>query len=134
MLTCTVEVIVTVPPTGMSPVHTAPVAPSVSVPEVAVTSPTAVASSAIPLASVATLTAKYGVCPVLVSVAVYPTWPPGVTVATLAVKLIVSCDTVTGAAHRGSALPDAQLLPGDTELTVLERIMFPVSGLLTVTE
>ncbi len=43
--TVTVPVIVTRPPTGMSPVHDNPVLVSVSVPEVAVWSPFGVASS-----------------------------------------------------------------------------------------
>ena len=46
---------VTVWPTGMSPVHTAPVAPTVRVPELAVSSPLPVASSEIPVESVLTL-------------------------------------------------------------------------------
>jgi hypothetical protein len=47
---------------------------------------------------------------------------------------IVSCDTVTDEEHRGSVLPDPQLLPADGEVTVLARRWFPVSGVLTVTE
>ena len=31
-------------------------------------------------------------------------------------------------------LPDGQLLPGAAEVTALDRILFPVSGLFTVTE
>ena len=34
----------------------------------------------------------------------------------------------------GSALPAAQLLPAVAEVTVLARILSPVSGLFTVTE
>ena len=45
LLTVTVPVIVTVPPTGMFPVQEMPVAVSDSVPEVAVWSPLGVASS-----------------------------------------------------------------------------------------
>ena len=37
-------------------------------------------------------------------------------------------------AHRGSALPDGQLLPAAADVTVLARILLPVSGLCTVTE
>jgi hypothetical protein len=36
--------------------------------------------------------------------------------------------------HRVSVLPDAQLLPAVVEVTVLARILLPVSGLFTVTE
>ena len=49
------DVTVTVPLTGMSPAHTAPVVPADRVPEVAVASPLPVASSAMPVASVATV-------------------------------------------------------------------------------
>jgi hypothetical protein len=87
-----------------------------------------------PVASVATLIPKYGVCPVLARVAVYLTIPPGVVVVVLAVKSISSWETVTVTAHRGSVLPEPQLLPVLVEVTVLARIWFPVSGLLTVTE
>ena len=38
------------------------------------------------------------------------------------------------AVQAASLLPAAQLLPGVAEVTVLARILFPVSGLLTVTE
>ena len=55
LLTVAVEVMVTVPPTGMSPVQTAPVAPIDSVPEDACSSPLPVASSLIPVESVLTL-------------------------------------------------------------------------------
>ena len=50
LLTVTEEVTVTVAPGAMSPVHTAPVAPTDSVPELAVASPLPVAWLAIPLA------------------------------------------------------------------------------------
>ena len=84
----------------MSPVHTAPSGPTDSVPELAVSSPLPVASSEIPVESVPTLIPRYGVCPVLVRVAVYRTIPPGVVVAVLAVKSIASWETVTVAVHR----------------------------------
>ena len=42
--------------------------------------------------------------------------------------------TVTLVAHRASVLPLAQLLPAVAEVIVLARILFPVSGLFTVTE
>ena len=42
--------------------------------------------------------------------------------------------TVTLVAHRGSVPPDGQLLPAVAEVTVAARTLFPVSGLLTVTE
>ena len=41
---------------------------------------------------------------------------------------------MTVLAHRGSVLPLAQLLPAVAEVIVLARLLFPVSGLLTVTE
>ena len=49
LFTVAVEVMVTVAPTGMSPVHTAPVAPTDSVPEDACSSPLPEASSEIPV-------------------------------------------------------------------------------------
>ncbi len=55
-------------------------------------------------------------------------------VAVLAVESMSSCDTVTVAAHRGSVPPAGQLLPAEAEVTVLARILLPVSGLFTVTE
>ena len=70
----------------------------------------------------------------LVIVVVKRRTAPGVVVAALVVVLIVSWDTVTVAEHRGSVLPDPQLLPAAAELTVLARMWFPVSGLFTVTE
>ena len=69
----------------------------------------------------------------LVIVVVSLTVPPGVAVAGLDAELIASWDTVTVAVHRGPGLPDGQLLPADGEVIVLARIMFPVSGLFTVT-
>ena len=68
--TRTGEVIVTVPPTGMSPVQTVPVAPIDKVPELAVMFPSLVALADSSVVSVLTLIPKYGVCPALVSVAV----------------------------------------------------------------
>ena len=61
---------------------------------------------------------------------------PGVGVPGLAVSAIVrpGTRTVTVFAHRVSVLPLAQLLPAVAEVRVLVRILFPVSGLLTVTE
>ncbi len=47
--------------------------------------------------------------------------------------MIVSWDTVTVAAQRGSVLPAGQLLSGEVEVRVLARILLPVSGLFTVT-
>ena len=81
-----------------------------------------------------TLIPKYGLCPVLAIVVVKRRTAPGVVVAALGVVLIVSWDTVTVAVHRGSVLPDPQLLPAEAELTVLARMWLPVSGLFTVTE
>ena len=49
-------------------------------------------------------------------------------------KSIGSAETVTVVAHRGSVLPEPQLLPVLAEVTVLARIWSPVSGLCTVTE
>ena len=59
---------VMVAPTGMSPVHTAPVVPTDKVPEEAVWSPLPVASPGVP--PKLTLIPVYGVCPVLASVVV----------------------------------------------------------------
>src|SRR5580692_8774227 len=97
-------VIVTVAPTGTSPVHTAPVAPIDSVPELAVSLPTSLIWSAVLAVVKLTLIPLYGVCPVLVIVVVSFTVVPGVTVPALGVETIVSCDTVTVAVHRGSVL------------------------------
>ena len=68
--TVTGEVMVTVPPTGMSPVQTAPVAPIDRVPELAVVFPPLVAFADSSVVSVLTLIPAYGVCPALVIVAV----------------------------------------------------------------
>src|SRR5580704_207880 len=127
-------VIVTVPPTGMSPVHTAPVVPTDRVPELVVSGPPLVASVAMSGALKVTLIPKYGVCPVLVSVVVIFTSEPGVAVATSVVVSIVSCDTVTVALQDVSVVPAGQLLPVVTEVMVLARMWLPVSGLFTVTE
>ena len=59
---------------------------------------------------------------------------PGVALVVLGVTLMVRIDTGTLTAHRESLLPAAQLLPAVAEVIVLARILFPVSGLLTVTE
>ncbi len=59
---------------------------------------------------------------------------PGVTLVVLGVALMVRIDTGTLTAHRESVLPAAQLLPAVAEVIVLARILFPASGLLTVTE
>ena len=45
------------------------------------------------------------------NVEVKRTTPPGVVVGTLAGTTISSCATATVTEHRGSVLPDAQLLP-----------------------
>ena len=55
LFTVTVPVTVTVPPTGMLPVQEIPVPVSVSVPEVAVWSPSGLASSSTPVTSGATV-------------------------------------------------------------------------------
>ena len=54
--------------------------------------------------------------------------------AVLAVMVIVSTETVTVLEHLASVLPLAQLLLAVVEVTVLARVLFPVSGLFTVTE
>jgi hypothetical protein len=125
---------VTVAPTGTSPVHTAPVAPIDSVPELAVSLPTSVIWAAVLAVAKSTLIPEYGVCPVLVIVVVSFTVAPGVTVPPLGVETIVSCDTVTAEVHRGSVLPGPQFLPAAVEVTVLLSTWSPVSGLFTVTE
>ena len=55
-------------------------------------------------------------------------------VAGLAVMAMVSTETLTLLEHRVSVLPLAQLLLDVVEVTVLARVLFPVSGLFTVTE
>src|SRR5579862_7018742 len=127
-------VIVTVPPTGTSPVHTAPVPPTDSVPEVAASLPTSLIWSAVFEVEKATLIPKYGVCPVLVIVVVSSIRPPGKTAPGLPVESITSSATVTVTAHRGSVLPGAQLFPAAAEVTVLVRILSPAAGLFTVAE
>ena len=59
---------------------------------------------------------------------------PGVVVLTLAVLVIVRTDTGMLVAQSGSVLPDAQLFPVAVEVAVVDRILSPVSGLLTVAE
>src|SRR3984957_16198431 len=132
LATMIAPVSVTVPPTGTSPVHTAPVAPIDRVPELAVSFPASLIWSAVFAVVKLTLIPLYGVFPVLVIVVVAVTVAPGVTVPALGVETIVSCDTVTVAVHRGSALPDPQLLPAVVEVTVLVSTWLPISGLLTV--
>src|SRR6202042_3046860 len=127
-------VIVTVPPTGTSPVHTAPVVPIDRLPELAVSLPASLIWSAVLAVLKLTLIPLYGVCPVLVIVVVSFTTAPGVTVPAPGVETIVSCETVTVAVHRGSVPLAGQLLPGVVEVTVLVSAWPPVSGLLTVTE
>jgi hypothetical protein len=71
---------------------------------------------------------------VLVNVAVYRTTLPGVVVAVLAVATMRSDATVTVEEHAGAVPPDGQLLPRAADVTALDKIPFPVSGLFTVTE
>ena len=134
LLTVTVPVMVTEPPTGMLPVQVISVGVSVIVPEVAVWSPSAVASSRTLLMLAAIVIPVYGAWPALVNTVVNRTTDPGVVVGTFELSVIVSTATGTVAVQDGSALPAAQLLPGVTEVIVLARILLPVSGLLTVTE
>ena len=134
LFTVTVPVTVTVPPTGMLPVHTTAVPVIVSVPEVAVWSPSGTASSNTSAALVLIVMLLYGVCPVLANVAVNRTTPPGVVEATFAVLVITSEATVTVEEQAGAVPPAGQLLPPAADVTALDRILFPVSGLLTVTE
>ena len=54
--------------------------------------------------------------------------------AVLAVMAMVRTETPTVLEHRVSVLPLAQLLLAVVEVTVLARLLFPVSGLFTVTE
>jgi hypothetical protein len=70
----------------------------------------------------------------LVNTDVYRTTPPGVVVGTLAEFEIDNDDTVTAEAHAGSVLPVAQLDPTAEDVTALDKTLFPVSGLFTVTE
>ena len=133
-LTVTVPVTVTVPPTGISPVHDAPALPTVIVPDVAVWSPLGTASSNTSEAFVPTVMPKYGTCPALVNVAVYRTTPPGVVDATFAWFTITSCATLMARLQSASVLPGAQVLPVVAEVIVLASTWLPVSGLATVTE
>src|SRR5258708_21398519 len=75
-----------------------------------------------------------GACPLFVTVTVYPTAPPGVTVVTLAELTIVSTETSTVLAHRGSALPAMQLFPAADDVTALAKTLSPLSRLFSVTE
>ena len=59
---------------------------------------------------------------------------PGVVVATFAVSVMTSDATVTVEEQSVSVLPDWQLLPTAVVVSVLDRMLSPVSGLLTVTE
>ena len=59
---------------------------------------------------------------------------PGLAVAGLAVMAMVRTETLTLLEHRVSVLPLAQLLLDVVEVTVLARVLFPVSGFFTVTE
>jgi hypothetical protein len=127
-------VIVTVPPTGTSPVHTAPVAPTDNVPELAVSLPTSLIWPAVSAVAKLTLIPEYGACPVLLIVVVSFTVAPGVTVPALGVETIVSCDTSTVEEQAGAVPPAGQLLPAVGEVTVLASTWPPVSGLSTVTE
>jgi hypothetical protein len=70
----------------------------------------------------------------LVNVAVNRTTEPGVVVLTPALLTIVSTATLTVAVQLAAGFPAGQSLPGVAEVMVLARILFPVSGLLTVTE
>ena len=72
----------------------------------------------------------------LVTAIVYPTTDPGVVVAELAVVVMVrpGTSTVTIAVQAAGAGPDAgQVLPGVVEVTVSASVLFPVSGLSTLT-
>ena len=127
-------VIVTVAPTGTSPVQTAPVVPTDKVPELAAWLPALLIWAAVLEVVKPTLIPRYGVCPVLMIVVVSLIVVPGVAVAGLNAELIVSAETVTAVVQRGSVLPARQLLPVLVEVTVLARILLPVSGVCTVTE
>src|SRR5258708_39492103 len=128
------RVIVAVRRTGRFPVRTGPVMPTEKVPEVAVSLPASRIWSAVWEEVKVTLIPKYGACPVFVIVVVIFTCVPGVAVAGLGTVAIASWDTVTVLAHRGSVLPDGQLLPAAADVTTLDKTWFPVSGLSTVTE
>src|ERR1700733_15046712 len=66
---------------------------------------------------------------------VYPTTEPGVVVADPAVVVMVrpGTSTVTTAVQAGAGPDAGQVLPGVLEVTVLASVLFPVSGLSTVT-
>jgi hypothetical protein len=76
------------------------------------------------------------VWPVLAAVTVYCTTEPGAVVPlpTEASMVRPGTRSWTMAVHRGSLPPTGQLLPVVAEVTVLNRILSPVSGLFTVME
>ena len=98
-------VIVTVAPTGTSPVQTAPVVPTDKVPELAASLPALLIWAAVFGVVKPTLIPAYGVCPVLVIVVVSLIVVPGVAVTGLNAEPIASAETVTVTVHRGSVLP-----------------------------
>ena len=55
-------------------------------------------------------------------------------VAVSAVLTMISSETVTWVAQRGSVPPAGQLLPAAAEAAVLDKMWSSVSGLSTVTE
>ena len=62
------------------------------------------------------------------------TTEPGVVLLAPALLTIVSTATSTVAVQLAAGFPAGQVLPAVAEVIVLARILFPVSGLLTVTE
>ena len=128
-------VIVTVAPTGTSPVHTAPVVPIDSVPELAVSLPASLIWSAVFGVVKLTLIPLYGVCPVLVIVVCLVHRRARRDRA----RARRRDDRQLRHRHRRRALRVGAARPGSccpptAELIVLARIWSPVSGLFTVTE
>ena len=102
----------------MLPVQVTALPVMASVPEVAVWSPLGTASSNTSAALVLIVILVYGVCPVLVNVAVNRTTLPGVVEATFAVLVMASWETVTVDEQAGAVPPDGQLFPAAAEVSV----------------
>ena len=72
----------------------------------------------------------YGVWPELVTVTVYLTVRPALQLATSAILVMVSPETVTVVGTAGARRLDGQVLPGVVELMPLTSRPLPVSGCL----
>ncbi len=80
-------------------------------------------------------TPVYAVCPLLVTVTVWPTSPPGTALGGLAAGVTVSAGTSTWTAvAQPGPPPTGQVVPAAAEETVLISVRSPRSGSCTVTE